>query len=1196
MLTGKNFLRSLRPLSWLLFGVILSVPMLLSAQIKVLPNGDVGIGTPTPTTKLDINGGLRWRAATIPGNVVVVDDADGNLITLDIETVLAQAGGIPASNVFYVGRRFQGYANASNPGYTEQLSKAIRGDVTFSYPDPWSARDAAKAAMVANEITDALIYILPGQVYTYGDASNANNGTADFSSTPFEVDKKTTSTTKADINLYHEGIKYYFNKGSGLKNHCSAYPIRLVDVQGETPMKFELFGEGDFYNYYGEWKVWNLEFVQINNPKASFRFSANSVNMQQHLVFYLARAKQFTIDLETATLAGCILVGCTNRTTLDPIVGTFKVKNIFNGEGIFGPYVNNWYLFVVKNAGPAELSFEAENIYTVESAPIFYGNDPTSYNKISVKVKNIEYKKSTLFGYPADPANNCAFLIGDNLPGDLVPVEIGNSYSFHVDNYLGDMPFLYYEGMNKKSGSKNNVFDVYCGNCLTRGVGQQSIGLYKGAGFNDVNPDGSLLKISGHYRTLDGPVIKVLGKTSNVEIDASLSSEYALGLFDAGTIDVNSITFSGVTYPQVPGLVFKAGTNLPNIRKLTLWDKVTKTYTDATPISSANVLNGDITGPLSNAQIVANAVGTPEIANGAVTGTKIAQNGATIGQVLEWNGTAWVPGIDDGLVYTGGTGIGVTGSVISNTGDVSNTNEIQDLTLTGNTLALSSDPTTVNLAPYLDNTDGQNLSLAGNTLSITGGNSIVLPSAPVTSVNNLTGTVALDLSLTGSTLSLTGDATPITLPDASNTNELQTLSVASNLVTLSNTGGSFSIAGAGTNTVNTVGNAITVTGTDITTNEGVLGVNAGTTTTSIITSNSTGANGVTLTAGTGITLTETTSTNGGIITIASAGSGSNWTVTGTDIYRNSNVSVGTTLTTGAKLTVQGTTSSTCLRAKADAVPAFGAIMKGTGTGTGVLYGIDIDASSTGNTINRFRNMDPTLGGANNSIVQVEVGAEGDPMMQYIVTGSGGKTWSMGIDNSDNDKFKIQASTSLGAVTTGLIMQTDGKTGVNGATPLVSLDASFNSDAIALPKGSTANRPAVAAPLIRYNTDFNGVEVKSASIEDQWKRLSCTSTSTFTPGPAAGSGTVSASPTSNDLKGVITVTVTPNSITGVVFSAVFFGAGFTTVPVVVITPGNMQTATDLSKFFISTVTSTGWTLSATGALSNTTYKFYYHAMD
>jgi hypothetical protein len=119
--------------------------------------------------------------------------------------------------------------------------------------------------------------------------------------------------------------------------------------------------------------------------------------------------------------------------------------------------------------------------------------------------------------------------------------------------------------------------------------------------------------------------------------------------------------------------------------------------------------------------------------------------------------------------------------------DGSTTNEIQDLTLTGDTLALSGDGTTVDLSTYLDNTDvlaslscglnqiakwngsawacaadidtdtdTQDLTLGGNTLSLVNGGSVDL--SPY-----LDNTDAQDLSLAGSTLSLTGDGTTVSL-------------------------------------------------------------------------------------------------------------------------------------------------------------------------------------------------------------------------------------------------------------------------------------------------------------------------------------------------------------------------------------------------------------------------------------------------
>ncbi len=70
-------------------------------------------------------------------------------------------------------------------------------------------------------------------------------------------------------------------------------------------------------------------------------------------------------------------------------------------------------------------------------------------------------------------------------------------------------------------------------------------------------------------------------------------------------------------------------------------------------LTTASNAGGDLSGPFSNLNIIANAVGsneiadgavnTTELANGAVTGVKIAQQGAVIGQVLQFNGTTWGP-------------------------------------------------------------------------------------------------------------------------------------------------------------------------------------------------------------------------------------------------------------------------------------------------------------------------------------------------------------------------------------------------------------------------------------------------------------------------------------------------------------------------------------------------------------------------
>lgn len=112
--------------------------------------------------------------------------------------------------------------------------------------------------------------------------------------------------------------------------------------------------------------------------------------------------------------------------------------------------------------------------------------------------------------------------------------------------------------------------------------------------------------------------------------------------------------------------------------------------------------------------------------------------------------------------------------------------------------------TGVNLAPYLDNTDGQTLSIAGNNLTISGGNTVTLP--------NTIYTGGAGINVTGTVITNTGDL--------SNTNELQTYSHAgttSYTNTLSLGGGSFSLlAGSGIGISHTAGNVtVTATGSSV---------------------------------------------------------------------------------------------------------------------------------------------------------------------------------------------------------------------------------------------------------------------------------------------------------------------------------------------------------------------------------------------
>lgn len=171
----------------------------------------------------------------------------------------------------------------------------------------------------------------------------------------------------------------------------------------------------------------------------------------------------------------------------------------------------------------------------------------------------------------------------------------------------------------------------------------------------------------------------------------------------------------------------------------------------ATALTPSITLAGDVTGAANANTIANNAVTTAKILDANVTMPKIAQAGATSGQVIKWNGSAWAPAADAGTTYTAGTGIDITGVTISNTGDLSNTNELQTLGTASNVVTLSS-----------------------------GGGSFTIAGAGTNSA-----------STSGSTITITG-----TEVDGSTTNEIQTVSrnvATNNIVTLSLSGGTVNV-------------------------------------------------------------------------------------------------------------------------------------------------------------------------------------------------------------------------------------------------------------------------------------------------------------------------------------------------------------------------------------------------------------------
>lgn len=149
-------------------------------------------------------------------------------------------------------------------------------------------------------------------------------------------------------------------------------------------------------------------------------------------------------------------------------------------------------------------------------------------------------------------------------------------------------------------------------------------------------------------------------------------------------------------------------------------------------------LDGDVTGKYDKLQIKPGVVGSDELANGAVTGTKIAQQGATNGQVLKWNGTTWVPDTD---LTTVGSGNTATSAPLTGNGSAGSPVSLTPGTISGQVLKWNGTA----WAPATDETStgGSNTYAAGPGISVTG-------SSPNLTINN-TGDINASDDLTNAT-------------------------------------------------------------------------------------------------------------------------------------------------------------------------------------------------------------------------------------------------------------------------------------------------------------------------------------------------------------------------------------------------------------------------------------------------------------
>jgi len=395
------------------------------------------------------------------------------------------------------------------------------------------------------------------------------------------------------------------------------------------------------------------------------------------------------------------------------------------------------------------------------------------------------------------------------------------------------------------------------------------------------------------------------GGTGDSDDQQLVLSGTKLSITGGNEVDLASLSTSGGTSYTAGNGIGINGTTIINTGDLSSTNELIQTVT-----LNGTILTINETGNIRTVDLAGLRSGGPSYTAGngiGINGTIITNTGDLSNsnelQTLSFNSTNNQLSISGGnsitlpsggASYTAGNGIGINGTTITNTGDLSSTNElIQTVTLNGTILTINetgnirtvdlaglrsggasytagngigiNGTTIINTGDLSNSNELQTLSFnsTNNQLSISGGNSITLPSGGVSY------TAGNGIGINGTTIINTGDL--------SNSNELQTLSFNSTNNQLSISGGnSITLPSGGVSY--TGGNGIGINGTTITNTGDLSSVNeliqTVTLNGTILTINETGnirtvdlaglrSGGTSYTGGNGIGINGTTITNTG---------------------------------------------------------------------------------------------------------------------------------------------------------------------------------------------------------------------------------------------------------------------------------------------------------------------------------------------